>query len=254
MGQNVKVTLPGNPHQLTVRQHFHTRASIKRFADVRGEVAVLRNGSARASRRGPNSSCFYAVRAWSERLERSRLFVDIEDRFHEEVGRLVHGGSVRNHRALSDYFILWRIKAALARNPLEDLELAGITSMGLSQERQEILESKGLLFVLPGPRSGNAVVPGRLHSYLHAVREYDAASETHASLRWGALRPVGTVRLVCPDRPEMLFMPLTPRLGVAAGYPDCALDDATTAHVNRLCREQAERFIFGHPRDVLDKL
>lgn len=253
MSHKMKATLPGNPHQLTVRQHFHTRASIKRFSDVRGEVAVLLNGSARPSRKGPNSPWFYAVRAWSERLERSRLFVDIENHFHAEVGRLVHGGSVNNHRALSDYFILWRIKAALARKPLEDLELAGITSLGLSQERQEFLESKGMSFVVPGPRPGTAVIPGRQHTYLHAVREYDAVSSEYAHLRWGALRPVGTVRLVCPDRPEVLFMPLTPRLGVAAGFPDGGLDDAATTQVNRLCREQAERFVFGHPRDLCSK-
>jgi hypothetical protein len=77
-------TQRGNPWQLTIGQHVHSRWCISQFADENGLVSVLRRGQSKPFPAKPENQIFCAQRAWDETLERG-LLAKVEHAFHTTV-------------------------------------------------------------------------------------------------------------------------------------------------------------------------
>jgi hypothetical protein len=129
---------------------------------------------------------------WSQQLERG-IFLHAENAFHEVVKSVASGRGIANHDAVTEYFLVWQIRANLAKRPPEDLALNGVSeSTPLTRNDEEVLEKKGFAFL-----RGN-VVPGRLNAWFHARRDLDYSMSNLAGTRWGIVRARDGVGFVCP--------------------------------------------------------
>ncbi|HTQ08782.1 MAG TPA: hypothetical protein VMI31_01800 [Fimbriimonadaceae bacterium] len=238
-------TQPGNPRALTIRQHIHSRWSISRFADDDGRVAVLRHGQSAPFLATAENDVFCAKRVWGQNLEEG-LFDKIERAFHAAVESILATGSVVDHRAVTAYLSIWRIRAQLAEQPPADTVLRGIKGSSLSKDEEEILEKKGYAYARPG-----GTMPGRFGAFIDAHRRHDMTMSRIEGVRWGVLHAKECEGLVCSDRPgNELYLPIAPRVVLVAGYRDLDIGAVSVDDLNDSSHRQARDFVFGHPNDV----
>lgn len=64
-------TQKGNPHQLTINQHYFPARSIERFVRPDGRVDVHYIKNSKNFQVKPNNPIFCARRAWDQRVESS---------------------------------------------------------------------------------------------------------------------------------------------------------------------------------------
>ncbi len=217
-------TQRGNPRQLTVAQHIHSRWCISNFADKDGCVAVLRRGQTKPFCTKPDNDIFCVKRAWGEHLERG-LFLEVEGSFHEVVKSALTTGSVTNHQSVTKYITIWQIRAQFAERPPDDVVLQGIESSPLSgwtKDEEEILEKKRCTFLR------GATVSGRLSAFMPAVRDFHFTMSQLKNIRWGVLRTKDCPGFICPDRPAYeLYVPIARTVALVAGYVDQEVDSVT---------------------------
>lgn len=241
-GRRPEPTLPGNPRRLTINQHVHSRWCIERFADAKGRVAVLRRGEASFTTK-PHNAIFCAQRAWSQKLEVS-LFRKTEDAFHAVVRAVLSGAPVPDHDAVTAYLAIWQQRSRFAKEPPKDITLNGVNSSDLDKEQEETLESRGYGFA-----RGN-VVPGRIAAHVTAVRDYHMTMHALAGTQWGVVVASGNSFFLCPDDPQgELYVPISPRFALLAGYKDQELPASTVFKFNREAERRAI-YLFGHPEDI----
>jgi hypothetical protein len=238
----------GNPLNLTIKQHIHSKSCIKRFANFKNQVKVLQRGLPRPTLTGPGSDLFCAARVWDQHLEHGKLTTSTEDAFNKEAESILRSRTVTSHKAITDYLILWQLRARLAANPPEDVVLQGIEGAQLTKEQEENIESKHGMFMR------GSVVPGRLNSYIYALRIHDhlvTAIHRLGEFRWGVLHAAHDARFVCPDTPDnQLYIPISRRLALIARQADQEVEDAVIDELNQSCQRQAHRLVFGHPEDI----
>src|SRR5690348_14910577 len=94
----------GNPYELTVDQHIHSKHCIKQFAGSDGRVDVRELPAGKEWRALPKATVFCTKRAWDDVTEKVRM-VDIENRY---FAVLADPGTyeTRNHDAISAYYVL----------------------------------------------------------------------------------------------------------------------------------------------------
>jgi len=237
-------TQPGNPRQLTIGQHVHSRWCISKFADEEGRVAVLRRGQSTPFAPKPENPIFCAQRAWDEKLEHG-LFGKVERAFHEVVNSTLAGAPVTDHEHVTAYVVIWQVRSNLAQRPPEDINLVGVDSSALRKDEEEILEQKGYMFA-----RGNTV-PGRFGAFVSTMRAYHSAMQELAGTRWGVLRASDGLAFICPDRPSNeLYIPISRNTALVAGYGDLSVRQETVRDLNRTSARQAEKYVFGHPDDM----
>lgn len=243
---------PGNPHNITVKQHIRSKACIKRFVPAgTSEVGVLEKDGGKPRKVSPASKCFCAERVWDERTERSKWTVDIENRFQLEATVISNAKAVTDHAAVTDYFALWYVRSQLAAAPLEDMELCVYPGQRLTVEHENLLERHGRIFVRPSTAPDRAVVPGRLMSFPHATDQHRAIVGRLRHMRWGVLRAPRDARFICPDDPgDQLYMPLSPWLALAGGHRDGELTREMVLQTNLGAYDRARRLTFGRFRDI----
>jgi len=137
-------TQRGNPRQLTVAQHVHSRWCISKFADANGCVAVLLRGQSKPFLTKPDNDVFCVKRVWGENLERGH-FRKVEGSFHETVKSALNTGSITNHQSVTAYVTIWQIRAQFAECPPDDVMLQGMDSSPLSdltRDEEEIVEKR----------------------------------------------------------------------------------------------------------------
>ena len=94
-------------------------------------------------------------------------------------------------------------------------------------------------------------MPGRLGAFLPAMRDHDMNMASLAGVRWGVVRAVGELGILCPDRPAShLCIPLNRTTALVAGYPNVAVGNDTIEGLNRSLYEQSRDCIFGTVEDV----
>ncbi|MEI9948239.1 MAG: hypothetical protein WDO74_04495 [Pseudomonadota bacterium] len=238
-------TQPKNPRQLTIGQHIHSRWCINKFADDAGRVAVLRQGQPTPFLTKPDNDVFCAKRVWGQNLEEG-LFSKLEQAFHSAVEGILATGAVVDHRAITEYVSLWRIRAQLAEEPPDDVVLNGISGSSLTKDQEEIVEKKGGMFARDG-----GVVPGRFGAFLDALRKHAIAMSGLGGIEWGILRARDCAGFICGDRPgNDLYIPIAPSVALVAGYEDLEVGSITVDDLNQSSQKQARSFVFGHPDDI----
>ncbi len=250
-------TLGGNPNRLTLKQHVHSAAAIRRFRDERGCVAVLRKAGGSFYRTDERDMAFCATRVWDERFERT--IRKTERLFQEECTIVSLAGDVQHHERITDYWALWNTRADLRENPPEDAELAGITgSPPLTKKQEENIEAKS------GAFTRERHLPGRFVASMQAVRHQDiyrALLHTElgpyrwgvqrlGTVEWGVLRVTGSARLVFPDRPIGLLMPINRTTAFVGNCGELAAGTTLVELANKAMWEGSTSHIAGHPEDV----
>lgn len=238
-------TQPGNPHQLTVAQHVHSRWCIAKFADGAGNVGVLRRGATKPFPTAPENKVFCAMRAWDQPTEEG-IFKSVEGAFHAEVDATLRDGTVNDHDVVSRYFAVWEVRCRFREDPPTDEALSGISEQILTRDEQEILESRWLRFV-----RGNAM-PGRQVAGLRAIRLIDHYMWCNKGLRWGLARSSSLPGFICPDRPaSTAFIPIDRKHALVARWNDRKVSVGDVERLNIESWAQAKEYVFGHPSDVL---
>ena len=196
-------TQPRNPRQLTIDQHVHSKACIKRFADQEGLVHVVRAGTRKSFPTTPDNPVFCAKRVWDQHLEQG-LFRHVEQVFQNEVrsvlGRGDRGRSPCGHRLRLDL----AIRGSLADTPPEDIVLRDLKNgpRDLTKQQEEIIESKH------GAFTRGSSLPARFAAFMDATRGHDFNMLRLDGVRWGVLRTVGCRGFLCPGAPAgQLYIP-----------------------------------------------
>ncbi|MGI2107736.1 hypothetical protein ACRN9A_21715 [Shewanella frigidimarina] len=228
----------GNPHKFVIKQHFHTAHSIAKFHDTDCKLDVFIKDSGEALRRHSRSSIFCARRNWDEKSEKG-LMANIEQLFHQEINE-IKPFELRNHSAISEYFMLWKIRYDFHISRMDDAVLNGISGSGLTKEQEEILESKGYSFVRDG-----GVVPARFMTGIQVLRQLDMNRPGMQNMKWGLLKAKEGEFIVADSYNDLAFMPISPILAFCAGSQDMQIDKADVTNANRQSIEKSREFYFA---------
>lgn len=231
-------TQKGNPHQFVIQQHFHTAHCIGKFNDTDDKVEVKSLKTGKIEKVGKRSKIFCAQRSWDEKAERG-LMADMESAFHKEINN-IKPFDKRNHHAISQYFLLWRIRHYFCYTPLEDMTLNGVSGSSLTKEQEEILESKWAIFV-----HDDGKVPARFMTGLQILKQLDQQWSGVASLKWGLLEAREAEFIVADCYQDLTFMPISPKLAFCAGYDDLVIDKSSVANINKQSIEKSSNFYFA---------
>jgi len=234
-----------NVERLTTCQHFHMRAILKRF-DTELGIRVQYKASGDVEYLEPDSPAFVGMRSWSQEAEVA-ISAPIEDRFIKEVQRLVQGGSVNNHKALSRYHLLWTLRHRYAKHPKIDTALFPSECGSLPKDAEEWLEARNKVPVRQG-----GVVPGRFMTAqsLKDDLNYEANIAVYEGVVWTVIRSPDA-RLISADcYGDCLLMVVDPHLALQGQYSKrpaapkiIGIDDA--ANLNRRSLQSAVDFTFG---------
>ena len=228
----------GNPHKFVIKQHFHTAHSIGKFHCDDDKLDVFIKESGLTERKHKRSSVFCAKRNWDQKAEIG-LMTDIEHSFHEEINN-TKSFEERDHSAISEYFLLWRIRHNFHTSRMDDVVLNGISGSGLSREEEEILESKGASFVREG-----GVVPSRFMTGIQVLMQLVQQRPGVKNLKWGLLKACEGEFVVADCYKDLTFMPISPTLAFCAGYEDMNIDRSGVATANKQSIEKSSAFYFA---------
>lgn len=228
----------GNPFQFVIQQHFHTAHSIEKFCDDDDQVEVHFLDSGKTEKRHKRAKVFCTKRNWDQKAEIG-LMAEIEEDFHNEIDNIKPYAS-RNHQAISKYFLLWRIRHNFHISPIDDAILTGISGSGLTKVQEEILESKGAIYV----REGGAV-PARFITGIQVLMQLDKQWPRVENFKWGLLTANEGEFIVADCYKDLTFMPVSPTLVFCAGYKDLTINKESVANANRQSIEKASEFYFA---------
>lgn len=227
----------GNPHQFVINQHIHTAFSIGKFHDSDEKLDVYIKETNEKKRKHKRSSVFCAKRNWDQKAEVG-LMADIEKSFHDEINN-IKPFDLRNHSAISECFILWMIRHNFHISRMKYVVLNGISGSGLTKE-EEVLESKGALFVRDG-----GLVPARFMTGIQVLMQLDQQHSGVKDLKWGLLKANDGEFIVADCYKDLTFIPISPNLAFCAGYQDMEINRASVANANKQSIEKASEFYFA---------
>lgn len=224
-------------------QHFHMRSVLKRFETDEG-IKVTHKADGRIEFLEADAPAFVGMRAWSQEAE-ATISAPIENKFIGEVNRLVSGGEVNNHRALSRYHLLWSLRHHYATNPGADTKVFDIDCGTLPQDAEEWLEACDKV-----PTRAGGVVPARFVTaqMLKADLAFPANLEIYEGVVWSVVRSPD-VRLISADcYRDCLIMVVAPHLAFQGAYktqPTNTLSASGAAELNARSVQSAINFTFG---------
>jgi len=228
----------GNPHQFVIKQHFHTAHAIGKFHGDDQKLDVHNLMTGKTERKHKRSNTFCAKRNWDQKVEVG-IMAEIENAFHAEINNAKPFES-RNHSAISEYFLLWRIRHHFHMSRMEDQALIGVTGSGLTKEQEEVLESKGAMFI-----RDDGVIPARFMTGVQVIMQLDRQRAGVADLEWGLLTSDEGEFLVADCYNDLTFMPISPKLAFCAGYNDMNIDRQGVVHANIQSIEKSTEFYFA---------
>lgn len=228
----------GNPHQFVIKQHFHTANSIGKFHGDDEKLDVHFKGTGGVERKHKRSNIFCAKRNWDQKAEVG-LMANIEKLFHEEINN-IKSYELRNHNAISEYFLLWRIRHSFHLSRMDDVVLNGVAGSGLTKEEEENLESKGAFFI-----RDDGVVPARFMTGIQVLAQLDQQRSGMENLKWGLLEANEGEFIVADCYKDLTFLPISPTLAFCANYQDLKIDRVSVADVNKQSIAKSSEFYFA---------
>lgn len=240
------MTQRSNPHQLTVNQHILPRRSIERFSGQGGFVQLRRIGNEGYINVPPQNPLFCAKRVWDQRAE-TTLSRDTEAAFQGVADQLVESSllSLRDdmHIAVTEMYLLWRHRALFARSPFEDMKIKIVgTERELSKDSEEYLEAGGVFFTRK-----DGTIPGRFITGINLQRAIDMDLCAGADkMRWGVVRAPAGIEFLVPDAfVDQPVMPVSPKVCLVSGLPDCQLSLSGVGLLNREALLSAHGYWFA---------
>ncbi len=155
----------------------------------------------------------------------------IEDRFQalaDDVlaGRIEHITG-DDGWTITHYFSLWYFRSRQEPPREPDVQFAGITGEQLSQDQEERFEKMHVMFAREGGRMPTRFLNGiqlqtRVDQYAHQVLK---------SWTWGVIQ-AKSGEFVLPDVPHHGFIPLTPKVLLAANHPNGTILKSNLIEIN----------------------
>jgi hypothetical protein len=229
----------GNPLEFVIDQHFHTAHAIAKFYNNDEKVEVFMKDSEETIQRHKRAKIFCAKRNWDERAERGYM-TEIESNFHAQIDNLVSFKN-RDHKAISEYFVLWRLRHLFHIERLSDAPLHGVQGEDLTKEQQEALEKIGWGYV-----NENGEIPARqLTGGQIQLGVMGLMDTTFSKMKWGLLK-ARKGQFLCSDSYQKLcILPISPKYVFAGNLSDETLDHNKVALVNKESIESATEFYFS---------
>lgn len=235
-------TQPRNPHRLTVKQHFIPRLSIDRFANDMGFVELQLAKQKEICRASSDHWAFYVRRAWDERAEKGYMkqieddFQGIADKILEDETKPIDTDACR---IITRFYALWHHRARLRPSSEIDIQMNGIAGEDLSLDDQERYEKLGVGFA----RKGGKVPTRQLVGVQLQVHTYALARQME-DYSWGVAK-TEKGEFVFPDTPHHNFIPLTPKVLLAANNPSGNILKANLKQINIAMLSLTQEFFFA---------
>ncbi len=202
-------TQPGNPHQLTIKQHCFPKKSIERFCNENGVVEVYLIDKNKTVLMKPDNEIFCARRVWDQRAE--ALFMQgIENAYQDVVSQLeVEDWSrrlgIEENQTVTDMYSLWHVRCCWKNKYLNDQELPGALPArpGYSQDDREALEKSNMVTSID--RGASAFLPGRHIAGTLVQNDYGRVRNALRGYSWGIVQSVW--RIYCPRQKQCWTLP-----------------------------------------------
>ena len=136
--------------------------------------------------------------------------------------------------------MLWRIRHHFYTSPLADVTLNGISGSELTKEQEEVLESKGAMYVRDGGQ-----VPARFMTGMQVLMQLDKQWPNVESMQWGLLEAREGEFLVADCYQDLTFMPIFPNLAFCTGYKDQIISKLDVAEINKQTISKSSNFYFA---------
>lgn len=235
-------TRPGNPHQLTIKQHVIPARTIERFTAPDGMVEVNIGSDNRVERLRPDAGIFWTRRAWNQRAERGYM-KQIEDRFQAVANRIASGELTEipeeSAHDVNQFYSLWFHRSRIQPTDEIETQFNGLTGNTLTKDEQETLEARGVMFVREGGKVATRDVTG-----LQIQARIMMDNRSYAERRWGVIHaPEG--EFVMSDVPAHELMPITPTILLAANHPSGVITKSNLTSVNTEFLAYTRRYFFG---------
>jgi hypothetical protein len=233
-------TQPGNPHQLTIKQHVIPVRTIERFAAPDGMVEV--NIANQIERLRPYAGIFWTRRAGNQRAERGYM-KQIEDKFQTIVNLIVSGELTEIPEAsthdVNQFYSLWFHRSRIQPANEIETQFNGLTGNTLTKDEQEALEARGIMFVREGGKVATRDVIG-----MQIQARIMMDNRAYAERRWGVIHaPEG--EFIKSDVPAHELMPITPTVMLAANHPSGLITRSNLTSVNIEFLAYTRRYFFG---------
>lgn len=226
-----------NPHRLTIKQHFHMSAILKKFYGSQG-IKVTQKADGATSFHEADDDIFLGRRAWSQEAE-----VDfshpIETKFYREVKRIEDQELIVKHDAISQYHLLWTLRYHFARNPVPEQAIftKGIGG-NLPVDAEEWLEAHRKV---PIRQDGN--IAGRFIASVHIRQDlsHPGNQSNYDGIVWNLMRSDSTDLISADCYGDCLLMVISPRYALIGSYTPRELNALTSAEAEQLNEESARR-------------
>ncbi len=232
----------GNPHRLTIRQHFIQAQSIRRFIGAHGKVQVQLTAKTNTIERSPTDDLFVKRRSWDQRAEEGYMR-DTEIHFQIVARKIIASPqtvlSKMDAQKITRYFALWYFRSRLDMASTPEIQLTSIAGEMLSKDQEEFLESKHTSYVREGGR-----LPLRQFVGLRLQSEIDTMCAACDQMSWGIIETIDG-EFIHPDVPSFYFVPLTPEIGLVGNQPSSCITKATVKKINQTLIEHSEMFYFA---------
>ncbi|WP_156015535.1 hypothetical protein [Thioalkalivibrio sp. ARh3] len=236
-------TSENNPYNITKRQHYHMQAIIKKFA-VSDQIKITSKSDKKTRFTNPSDQCFMGRRTWSEECE-THLSHPIEKKFLAQVRRIENSQSICDHKAISEYHLLWCLRYHFSKNEVEDFDLYKDFPCGsLDQETEELLESWGKVPVRAGGK-----IAGRFKATLDITELLSRNEHAYKGFKWQVVNSSGANFISADCYGEKLIMAVTPKIFLIGGEDikekvRLATDDEAK-ELNETTIECSREFYFG---------
>lgn len=230
-------TSPTNPQRLTVRQHFHMKAILKRFDGPEG-IKVTSKADGVVHYHGADDDIFLSRRAWSQEAE-ADISHPIEERFDREVKRIESQGVVVKHDAVSSYHLLWILRYRFAKNPIPEQAIfpTGIGS-DLPIDLEEWAEAHRKV---PIRKEGN--IAGRFITSVHLQQDLSHPDnlKNYEGIVWNLMRSDSTALISADCYGDCLLMVISPRFALIGSKQPQALNLLSSTEAEQLNGESVRR-------------
>ncbi|MCR4471146.1 DUF4238 domain-containing protein [Burkholderia sp. SCN-KJ] len=237
---------PGNPHQLTRKQHIFPRASIERFRNRNAGITAIHVAlNRRIANVDASDKLFCANHVWDQRAE-GGFGANIERDFQSLAERLIAGDTrwlSLNHRLITRFYALWEGRAQYADKPEPAVKFnAGRGTPGMAKDFKERLEACHTSYI-----DETNSLPSRQATGLHIELGIMVAMRERATLEWRLCRASPDAgEFLVPDTPANYYIPLTPTLALlGASDIDIARPNVMKV-INLTALAHSRRFVIAH--------
>lgn len=236
-------TQSGNPHKLTIKQHIFPAASIVRFAQEDGYVAVYLQEQQKIVPLKPTDELFCAERAWNQAAERGFMrkietaFQKLAEQILTETFDSILGFS--ENRIISEFYALCRLRDEVKQSPPQDVQIKNVLPENtLTKNQEEILENKGYIFARGSTMLSRHLASIRIRTLLDRLCEPETT--------WAIIYS-REIEFIVPDSfREIGIVPISKNYCLVANHVSGEISSDNAIEINRIAVNNSLKYYFAH--------